>query len=265
MPVIALDLHGVLVDRAASAENYKLYLIKMYSHFNIPEKDAIKYHERGLTQFLSAYKSIKANNAIDDDFIKQMAQSDKEWDELMREPIPKYLLTANVRKTIESRYIEQQAGKYRNIIYPDAQKFLEQWKENYFEQYSLIIVSNAHHDHIESVIKGYKPEFAQLIPIYGWEYFRCLKSHPDYFVRLKKLLKKNYPGMEPYYIIGNSYEEMIGGDKNNLMALFVLRGQQVDEQMLKNTFFVVQSLDSLWNLLTTDFIKYNSHEQIKKI
>lgn len=254
MPVVVLDLHGVLADSTSSAENYRLYLVKMYSHFNISEKNAIQYHNLGLKQFLSTYKSIKSSNLIDNDFIKQMEKNDKEWDTLMREPIPKNMLTENVLKTIESRQVEQQAGKYRNILYPDAQKFLEKWRQDYSKQWSLIVVSNAHRDHIESVIKGYKPIFAELIPIYGWEYFRCLKSHPDYFIRLKKLLKEKYFGDEPYFIIGNSYEEMAGGKNNNIVPIFVKRDQHANDRALKTAEYISESLDSLWEFLTNKFL-----------
>ncbi|MHA1989541.1 MAG: HAD family hydrolase [Candidatus Hodarchaeales archaeon] len=253
MDTLILDLHGVLVNTPLMTQNYEFFLTNLYSKFNISEENAKKYHNNGLEFFLSSVKKLAKENLANEPFIKKMEKIDKDWDELMRKPVKEKNIKAV--SMIESRYIEEQAGKVRNVLYSDAQNFLELWEEKYFNDFSLIIASNSHRAHIMGVIKGFKEKFLQKISVYGWETLACLKSHPQYFIKLKSIINSEIDDNGCLIMIGNSTNEIIGSSNANFYPILIERDRTVSIQAKKMANKIFPSLDGVWNYLNQRFVK----------
>jgi FMN phosphatase YigB (HAD superfamily) len=255
MNTIILDLHGVLVNTSLMTQNYEFFLTKLYSKFNISEKNAKEYHNIGLDFFLSSVKKLAKENLTNGLFIKKMGKIEKDWDELMRKPVKE----KNVKAVsmIESRYIEEQAGKFRNVLYSDAQHFLELWEKKYSNNFSLIIASNSHRTHIMGVIKGFKESFLQKINVYGWETLECLKSQPQYFMKLKKIINSEFDDKGSLIMIGNSTNEIIGSSKVGFYPILIDRDRTTSIQAKKVADKIFPSLDGVWSYLNQRFVNSN--------
>ncbi|MHA1983702.1 MAG: HAD family hydrolase [Candidatus Hodarchaeales archaeon] len=252
MNTIILDLHGVLVNTPLMKQNYEFFLTTLYSKFNISEENAKKYHNIGLDFFLSSVKKLAKENLTNEPFIKKMRKIDKDWDELMRKPVREKNIKA--LSMIESRYIEEQAGKVRNVLYSDAQHFLELWEKKYSNNFSLIIASNSHRAHIMGVIKGFKESFLQKINVYGWETLECFKSQPQYFMKLKKIINSEFDDNSSLIMIGNSTDEIIGSSKEDFYPILIERDRTTSIQAKKVANKIFPSLDGVWNYLNQIFV-----------
>ena len=248
LPVVVLDLHGVLVNTALIKENYELFLVEQYQRFRVPKELAQKFHEKGLKQFTDTMLEIGKEGLIDGDFLSAMAVVDEDWNRLMRQPVEiDGSGRSQLEKVIESRAVEKGAGRIRNALFPDAQAFLRSWKEQK-DHWHLVIASNSHGAHISGVIEGFSQQLAKKIPIIGWERIKCLKSHPSYFQRLRTILAESFPD-ERLFMIGNSTEEMVGANLKDIIPILILRDRNVSSEALKVARKVFPSLDGVWTFI----------------
>lgn len=244
MTTIVLDLHGVLVNTTKMQENYELLLIQLYGKYGIDEKTARQYHKKGLAQFLQSIQEISAKNFIGEQFLKAMKKSDHEWDKLMNEPFMENKNKQRVNPVIiHSREVERLAGSIRDVFYEDGKQFLSEWKNEHKNKYDIVIASNSHSVHIKSIVVNYDPSLN--IPIIGWDDIQCLKSHPEYYSRLKTIL--NQKGLNtPFIMIGNSSDEMIGAHKHGFIPILIKRDRKVNHKAITIAKKVFPNLNNVW-------------------
>ena len=245
MRTLILDLHGVLVDSKKVKENYEIFLKKLYSDFNINEKKAIEYHKNGLTFFLNSINVIKSKNLIDEKFLEEMQVIDNEWDDLMRKPVLNWKNKSKLLE-IESRQIELKSGMIRNVFYPDAINFLKYWLKKMQSHFKIVIASNSHSSHIKGVISGFDENLVSKVKIYGWDKTKCLKSHPNYFLRLKEIINSDLKKNLPLIMIGNSNDEIIGSSNEKMLPILINRDANISNFAFKKAEMVFNSLDGVW-------------------
>lgn len=145
--------------------------------------------------------------------------------------------TIHFVSSIVGREMNSNLDKGLGRLYPKTEETLMELKD---KGYTLVYISNARNAYYEKVKENYKLDrFFD-----GFLTSQMYNELPK--EEILKSVKHKYP--EPYYIVGDRFFDMVGGQKNNMTTIFCNYGYGKPEEG-KDASYRIDSIDELLEVI----------------